>query len=308
VKDHSWPGADVNPYGAVKDSAALTAGYIANTAVLRDQGAPYGLSGSIYTQITDVEGEQNGFFTYDRQVEKVDEAAVRKVNLETIAAGAKAPPKPPAGTPGLAGVGAWNFDETTGTTAADSAGTHPLAVQGGAQRVPGVSGNALLFNGSTGFAGSDGTVIKTGGTNYSVAASVKFTGVGGAFQTIVGEDGDQNSAFFLQWSGADRKLAFSFAGVRALASDVTVQPGVWYHVVGVRDITASTLTIYVNGVKAGQASVLGNADVATGPLTVGRGKFGGNPVDYLNGAADNVRAYDRALTSEEVAQLYASSH
>ncbi|MFP3463980.1 LamG-like jellyroll fold domain-containing protein [Leifsonia sp. SIMBA_070] len=305
VEGHSWPGADVNPYGAVKDSAALTAGYVANTAVLRDQGAPYGLSGSIYTQITDVEGEQNGFFTYDRQVEKVDEAAVRKVNLETIAAGAKTPPKPPAGTPGLSGVSSWQFDETGGATAADSAGTNPLTVKGGAQWVSGSKGNALQLDG-TGSAVSDKTVLKTDGTNYSVSAWVRFSKLDGAFQTIVGEDGDQNSAFFLQWSGADRKLAFSFAGIRALANDVAVQPNVWYHVVGVRDVTASTLTVYVNGAKAGQASVLGNADTATGPLTVGRGKFGGNPVDYLSGAVDDVRAFDRALSADEVAQLFGS--
>jgi hypothetical protein len=305
VAGHSWPGADVNPYGAVKDSAALTAGYVANTSVLRDQGAPYGLSGSIYTQITDVEGEQNGFFTYDRQVEKVDEAAVRKVNLETIAAGAKDPVQPPAGTPGLAGIGSWQFDETSGTTAADSVGTNPLTVTNG-QWVAGLKGNALQLNGS-GSAVSNGTVIKTEGTNYSVSAWVKFNRLDGAFQTIVGEDGDNNSAFFLQWSGADRRLAFSFAGVRALASNVVPQTGVWYHVVGVRDITKSTLTVYVNGAQAGQASVLGNADVATGPMTVGRGKFGGNPVDYLNGAVDDVRAFDRALSSAEVAELYATS-
>lgn len=307
VAGHSWPGADVNPYGAVKDSAALTAGYVANTSVLRDQGAPYGLSGSIYTQITDVEGEQNGLFTYDRQVEKVDEAAVRTVNLATIAAGAKAPPTPPAGTPGLAGVASWQFDETSGTQAADSVGSHPLTITGGAEWVPGVRGNAVQFDG-TGSAVSNGTVLRTDGTNYSISAWVKFDRLDGAFQTIVGEDGDQNSAFFLQWSGADQKLAFSFVGVRALANAVTVQPNVWYHVVGVRDITASTLTVYVNGAKAGQANVLGSADTATGGLTVGRGKYGGNPVDYLHGAVDDVRAFDRALSADEVVQLYASSH
>jgi hypothetical protein len=133
VDGHSWPGADVNPYGSVPDSAALTAGYVANTSVLRDQGAPYGLSGSIYTQITDVEGEQNGLFTYDRKVEKVDEAAVRAINRQTIAAGAKAPTPPPAGTPGLAGVAAWAFDDGSGTTAADSVDGHPLTLSGGTQ-------------------------------------------------------------------------------------------------------------------------------------------------------------------------------
>lgn len=88
VPGHVWPNTAINPYGAVKDRAALNAGYVANTAVLRDKGVPKGMSGSVYTQITDVEGEHNGLYTYDRKVEKVDEAMVRAINEETIRAGA----------------------------------------------------------------------------------------------------------------------------------------------------------------------------------------------------------------------------
>jgi hypothetical protein len=86
VPGHVWPNTAINPYGDVKDSAALTAGYVANTAVLRDKGPAIGVSGSVYTQITDVEGEHNGLFTYDRKVEKVDAARVRAINAETIRA------------------------------------------------------------------------------------------------------------------------------------------------------------------------------------------------------------------------------
>ena len=301
VEGHRWPGADVNPYGSVPDSAALTQGYVDNTAVLRDVGAPYGLSGSIYTQITDVEGEQNGLYTYDRQVEKVDEAAVRTINEQTIAAGSQPIPQPPPGTPGLEGVGHWALDDGSGTTAADSAGDHPLTLQGATW-----SADGLGFDGSS-EAHSDGTVLDTKGTSFSVSAWVRAEQVGGGFQTVVSEDGDRNSAFFLQYSGADRRWAFSFVGARALASDVGEPvPGRWYHLVGVRDVTDSTLAIYVDGVEAGTASVLGTADVATGDLVVGRGKYGGDPVDHLTGTVDDVRAYDRALSSSEVAELFAA--
>ncbi|WP_424682669.1 glycoside hydrolase family 2 protein [Frateuria sp. YIM B11624] len=87
IAGHVWPGTPINPYGAVKDRAALDDGYVANTAVLRDKGVPRGLSGSVYTQITDVEGEHNGLFTYDRKVEKVDEQRVRAINRAVIEAG-----------------------------------------------------------------------------------------------------------------------------------------------------------------------------------------------------------------------------
>ena len=87
IPGHVWPNTPINPYGAVKDRAALIAGYVANTAVLRDKGVPKGMSGSVYTQITDVEGEHNGLLTYDREIEKVDEAKVRAINEATIRAG-----------------------------------------------------------------------------------------------------------------------------------------------------------------------------------------------------------------------------
>ncbi|HUH55456.1 MAG TPA: glycoside hydrolase family 2 TIM barrel-domain containing protein, partial [Rhodanobacter sp.] len=84
IPGHVWPNTAINPYGAVKDRAALNDGYVANTAVLRDKGPGIGLSGSVYTQITDVEGEHNGLYTYDRKVEKVDESRVRAINEATI--------------------------------------------------------------------------------------------------------------------------------------------------------------------------------------------------------------------------------
>jgi len=40
----------------------------------------HGLSASIYTQLSDVEDEINGLFTYDREVLKIDPEIVRKIN------------------------------------------------------------------------------------------------------------------------------------------------------------------------------------------------------------------------------------
>ena len=41
-----------------------------------------GLSGAIYTQITDVEDETNGFYTYDRAVCKLNAAHFREIAKE----------------------------------------------------------------------------------------------------------------------------------------------------------------------------------------------------------------------------------
>ncbi len=58
-------------------------------ALYRDEIIPAvrnGLCGAILTQLSDVEDEVNGFVTYDRQVVKVDEATMRAVNAEVMAA------------------------------------------------------------------------------------------------------------------------------------------------------------------------------------------------------------------------------
>ncbi len=39
---------------------------------------------------------------------------------------------------------------------------------------------------------------------------------------------------------------------------------------------------------------------------IGRAKFGGNSVDYLDGTVDQVHFFDRSLGAEEVRTLYAS--
>jgi hypothetical protein len=39
-----------------------------------------GVSAAVYTQTTDVEGEVNGFMTYDRKFIKVEPAVLRELN------------------------------------------------------------------------------------------------------------------------------------------------------------------------------------------------------------------------------------
>jgi len=80
VPGHLWPG---NPqaYQMEPDSATLTRRYVELAHRLLQIQNACGISGGIYTQITDVENEVNGLFTYDRKVEKIDGAQVRNANL-----------------------------------------------------------------------------------------------------------------------------------------------------------------------------------------------------------------------------------
>ncbi|WP_030440277.1 glycoside hydrolase family 2 [Actinoplanes subtropicus] len=292
--NHMWFG-DGQAYEMEPDSDALTSKYVANQQAVITSAEYCGISAAIYTQITDVEAELNGFFTYDRQVAKMDLAQVRAVNQKIIrtADGSGATvPQPPAGTPGLTGIAFWPLDGDYGS----------LTAVGDAPFAGGHTGQAVHLNG--GFLDAGGPVLNTA-SDYSVAAWVKLDKVDGAFQTVVSQDGPSNSDFYLQYSGADQRFAMSFAGVRALAP-VKPEAGRWYHLTGVRDTVKGELRLYVDGQLAGTAGACLPQAAPTGNTVIGRGKYGGNQVDFLDGTVDQVHLYDRALSAAEIAQLYAS--
>ncbi len=71
-------------YHLYDSQEAVTQAYVNQAARLREYAATQGLSAAVYTETTDVEEELNGFFTYDRQVRKLDFDRVRKANRELI--------------------------------------------------------------------------------------------------------------------------------------------------------------------------------------------------------------------------------
>ena len=302
VEGHMWFG-EGGAYEMVPDSATLTSRYVENQRAVLDTARTCGISGAIYTQITDVEHEVNGFFTYDRQVEKMDFAQVRAINEEIIRTAdgtGDGTPGPGPGTPGLQGVNAYAFDEAGGPTATDSVGGADAALTN-AEWVTGVAGAAVSFAGD-GQADTGAALVDTAGS-YSVSAWAKLDEAGTGFQTVVSQDSGNASGFFLQYSGADERWAMSLVGQRALSAEKP-EPGRWYHLTGVRDAAAGTMTLFVDGREAGSVSACAAAE-STGSTVVGRGEFGGEQVDFLRGDVDDVRIFDRALSAQEISELSA---
>ncbi|MEU9662511.1 LamG-like jellyroll fold domain-containing protein [Streptomyces chartreusis] len=294
---HMWPGAPTVIYSGVNDKEALTRKYVENTEKFYLDQAGAELSGSIYTQISDLENELNGLYTYDRREIKVDPVRVREINRKVVAAGAAAGERQP-----LKGGGHWALDEGTGTTAKDDGpNAKPLTLSTGTTWTPGVSGSALKFDGNGQYAETDGPVLDTTGS-YSVSAWVRLDELPGNYATAVSQDTRrQTSPFYLQYGqGA---FAFSTPGESRARLVTTPEKGRWYHLVGVRDSADNTIKLYVDGKPAATATG-GAAYPSTGSLSVGRAQWGGNDVDFWNGAVDEVHAYDKALTAEEVNTLY----
>ncbi|WP_372664742.1 LamG-like jellyroll fold domain-containing protein [Amycolatopsis kentuckyensis] len=211
-----------------------------------------------------------------------------------------------AAEPASALAGQWTFDEGSGTTAADSAGDHPATLNAGAGWGPGIRGGALTTDGAGGFADAGAPVLDTT-KSFSVSSWVKLDRTSG-YQTFVSVDGNQVSNFFLQFRDDSRRFAFTRLAGDAPADGVVAGAnfdpvvGQWYQLTGVFDAAASTLSLYVDGTR--QATVAAPAGWAgTGHLVIGRGKYGGNPVDYVDGSIDDVRAYSGALTAADAARL-----
>ena len=80
IPDHQWLAGSA--WGYIQEKpAALKAKYTIMNQHLKLFEAD-GMSGSIYTQPFDVEGEQNGLMTYDREVVKVPFAELRKIHSQ----------------------------------------------------------------------------------------------------------------------------------------------------------------------------------------------------------------------------------
>ena len=204
------------------------------------------------------------------------------------------------------------------TGGADIAGTNNGVLMGGAAVVGGGRvGNAFSFNGTTAYVQvPDSPLLKP--TNLTVEAWVRFNTLdtpGNASpgqQYIIFKQNSRVGNFEGYDLGKDRVgsqdfLVFrvtSAAGqvVNAFATS-QVATGVWYHVAGVRG--SNYLQFYLNGALQSQTNVSFPQNYGTQPLF-----FGSSGQTYwdrkFSGLLDEVSLYDRALSSNEIAAIYAA--
>ncbi|MEM4245232.1 MAG: LamG-like jellyroll fold domain-containing protein, partial [Candidatus Nanoarchaeia archaeon] len=86
----------------------------------------------------------------------------------------------------------------------------------------------------------------------------------------------------------------------------------WHHVVGIRDVATSNLSIYIDGVFENEtnSSACNNAGDPQKFISIGgmdSGADGSVDTNYFNGTIDEIRIYNRSLTAEEIRQQYYST-
>ncbi|MGH8245584.1 MAG: LamG-like jellyroll fold domain-containing protein, partial [Gammaproteobacteria bacterium] len=222
-------------------------------------------------------------------------------------------------------VGLWSMDgadvdwSASTTEIKDRSGNanHGDAINlaGPANAVLGKLGQALDFDGTNDYVNiadpADGSLDFGANQDFTVSAWVKTTQgqVAGQYPSILrkgiygprfGYDLFVHSSNDPPPNGPKWKLEIWNNGSGSLvigANDIT--DGVWHHVVGLRQ--GSTLYAYEDGVLANSAAAITTTLAHTNPLTIGSDN---SPGHFIDGAIDDVRVYNRALSAQEVADLY----
>lgn len=195
-------------------------------------------------------------------------------------------------------VGAWGFDETTGTSATD---TSPAAnagtIVGALRSTTGRFGGALSFDGV-----NDRVTVPDSNaldltTGMTIEAWVNATATGG-WRTALLKERAGNLVYALYASSDNGRpsahiqtpLETDVRGTAALAT------GTWTHLAATYD--GSTSRMFVNGTQVATRAVSGPITTSTGVLSIGGNASWG---EWFAGLIDEVRVYNRALTAAEVA-------
>lgn len=88
-----------------------------------------------------------------------------------------------------------------------------------------------------------------------------------------------------------------------LTSTKVTQAGEWHLIVGTYD--GSTMRLFVDGVQAAERPATGDITPTSSDLMIGRNSENG--LDFFQGTIDDIRIYNRALSSAEIAELFHES-
>lgn len=200
-------------------------------------------------------------------------------------------------------VAHWKLDETSGTAAADSAGSNHGTLVNGPTRVTGKCGKALRFDGYNDYVSISNSACFQVTRALTIAAWVKGetwpNNTSWANVVLRKGDANPNNWQLAIWQGKvalylDANDDVGVTGTTTLATNT------WYHVAGTWD--GSTVRIYVNGVL-NNTPVSRTAAISTDTRPVYLGGRSGS-TDILKGTLDDVRFYNKALSAAEITTLY----
>ncbi|MFC5286203.1 LamG-like jellyroll fold domain-containing protein [Actinokineospora guangxiensis] len=180
---------------------------------------------------------------------------------------------------------------TTATYGAPWVGTHGVQLNGTDQRLQ-----------------TTGQLVNTA-SSFTISAWVKLDRANASF-TVASQDGNQTSPFILRHSGTLSRWVFAVTsadqtnpGLTQAVSTLPGKVGYWTHLVAVYDAATGRARLHVDGELDHDVAVAAPW-ASTGPFVLGRLKAGSGQGEFLPGALDEVKVYDRALAAADVHKLW----
>ncbi|HAZ16995.1 MAG: hypothetical protein UV70_C0008G0008 [Parcubacteria group bacterium GW2011_GWA2_43_13] len=210
-------------------------------------------------------------------------------------------------------IGAWSFDDVAGTTAPDSSSNNNTASLINATVGTGKVGDAVHIGASDAYVDIPDTVHYTPTTGFAWSAWVRpeSTAIGQSIITSYDAASCDDITLGIH-IGEGYPLGFFFkndyAGIcpQHPNSRVFWQPeggielGQWYHVAAVMDYDNHEIALYVNGIKRVSQTWDGTPITRIMDTRIGDGGFWSS---YFQGDIDEVKMYNRAVSSNEVLAL-----
>ena len=202
----------------------------------------------------------------------------------------------------------YTFNETSGTTAADSSGngnTGTLTNMADSESTTGKVGGALDFDGTNDFVSIADDASLNATTALTISAWVKTSSnntqfVVTKFNHNSGVGSDDSYHMHIESSG----VTVGRVEVNWAAGSIAVNDGQWHHLTYVFDKPTSYL--YVDGVyDSGGTYPTFNSNInnSSEPVYIGRRNNNGTPDLFFTGIIDDVRIYNSALSASEVSVL-----
>jgi hypothetical protein len=194
-------------------------------------------------------------------------------------------------------VGWWTMNEGTGTnTTADLSGNGNTGyLTNSPAWTNGVVGSALKFNGTSQFIYVPTNSVFTIVTNLTVSSWCNWFG-GSSENCIV----DRYYSYSTTILGSSGNIKIYFKSSASWATSIIAPQNKWINISWT--ITASSLNLYTNGILAASTNSSGGS-LSTSNNVIGIGSIGPGGL-YFNGFIDDVRIYNRALSSDEILKLY----
>ncbi len=218
-------------------------------------------------------------------------------------------------------IGYWKFDETSGATTTDASGNgNAGALLNSPARIDGKRGLGLDFpyvDRTTSPYVNFGSILNqtTGSFSYCIWAKYSTQNSNNNYPGIISTDhGSAGYGLLVDTAGgATDNFPFGSIGDGATGAYVSAvsakNDGLWHHYAVTVDRSAQLLTFYIDGVSQGSAdtTAVGSVSNPAESLLVGQRNDNTGIQNPFTGSVDDFRFYSRAVTANDVAELYGRS-